>query len=123
MEYPPAKKLVDTLCIHSEEAPVILAKSKSALIPGLTIRPRVVIIAIVCLFLLFSGIYVYTRIHSPQHCVMEVQPEGSSVPSSNETHCFATQAEAINYGSGGRIDLPPDASQSDIDKALNNQSP
>jgi len=103
---------------------MILAKSKPT--PISIVKPRAVMVVALCLLVLFIGIYAFTRIRDAameSHCVMEVQPEGTVNGKSPVERCFATQAEAITYATGGKVNLPPDASQSDIDKALRNQSP
>ncbi len=45
----------------------------------------------------------------PMHCVSS---------ETGDYRCFDSQAEAINYATGGRLNLPHDASQAEIDAAL-----
>lgn len=43
-----------------------------------------------------------------QHCVATVAPIGS-LASTDPVRCFATFSEALDYGTGGRVRLAPDA--------------
>ena len=98
---------------------MILTQSK----PTPIIQPRIVVIIALSLLILGAGLIINSFSHREEHCVMEMQPEGSPQISSGELRCFPTQVEALKYATGGRIDLPPDASKADIDYALNHQTP
>jgi hypothetical protein len=87
----------------------------------LTLRNRLIII--VALGLLLVGIYIRVFAHKEEHCVARTYPEGTAPLTSEEPICFRTQAEAIAYATNGRIVLPPNASQNEIDYALRNQTP
>ena len=100
---------------------MILAQPKALPMPHLSLR-RLKIILAVCLLLLGAGLVVHSFRPREEHCVMAAQPEGAP-PVNSEMHCFPTQVEALRYATGGRINLPPDASREEIDYALNHQTP
>jgi hypothetical protein len=75
-----------------------------------------------------SGFFLSEKAKSQpeQHCVVSgavtvmnratgeiVQPAGQPT-----VRCFATFAEAANYGSGGALNLPPNASEEEVAQAL-----
>lgn len=85
-------------------------------------RHKLVLLVVVALVLVVTTTTVANYLYE-EHCVGQVFPsdhtgtEEVSVP----YRCFRTQVEAIRYATGGRIDLPDNASREEIDEALMHQ--
>jgi hypothetical protein len=107
------------------EVHVLVQKSKVLPSTFSAVRSRniMLVISMIVLLMMLYTTYNYIRARGTEHCAMIVQPEGAVPVSNQEMHCFSTQVEALRYATSGKIDLPSNASQSDIDYALQHQSP
>ncbi len=77
---------------------------------------RFLIGAVLCMGI---GLYWVVSAHREEHCVAQIEPEvGGLVAPASEPRCFPTQAEAIYYATGGAVNLPLNASNSDVNAAL-----
>lgn len=86
-----------------------------------SIRSKSVLFAILGILVIFAVGFTITTATRPVHCVSGVEPT-DAVTSPSEPplayRCFDNQAEAINYATGGQVNLPRNASSADIDAAL-----
>ena len=72
-------------------------------------------ITILLIIFLVSALYL-TLSFREEHCTSSLD-----IPPTRPEKCFDTQVEAIYYATDGRIDLPDDATQEEINHALENQ--
>jgi hypothetical protein len=75
-------------------------------------RKGKITIAVLLVVSILVGFFLYREFTSEQSCV-------SSIENPNENICFNSMAEALSYISEGAIILPADASQEEIDAAIN----
>lgn len=75
-------------------------------------RTGKIAIAVLLVVSVLVGIFLYREFTSQQTCV-------TGLENPDETVCFDNMAEALSYISDGAIVLPPDASQEEIDAAIN----
>ena len=75
-------------------------------------RKGKIAIAVLLIVSILLGFFLYRTFTRHQSCV-------TSVENPNENVCFNSMAEALSYISDGAIVLPPDASQEEIDAAIN----
>jgi Na+-translocating ferredoxin:NAD+ oxidoreductase RnfG subunit len=92
---------------------------------GIRINARIGIL--LALIAIIASIMIALRSQPEQHCVVsgaitvvnEATGEIIQQPDAQPTvRCFATFAEAANYGSGGALNLPPNASEEEVAQAL-----
>ena len=72
-------------------------------------RPKSIWLAIVGMVAIGIVVFVISRQTPESHCVSS---------ETGDYQCFDNQAAAINYATGGRVNLPPDASSEEINIAL-----
>jgi hypothetical protein len=88
-----------------------------------TVRFRLILVFTFLLVILFVAVSFLTR---PVHCVSGVASLGTESIQQEQVasqtmvgyKCFDNQAEAINYATGGRTNLPSTVSREEIDAAL-----
>lgn len=84
-----------------------------------SLRFKLILLVIAVLVLVVTA----TAQRYEEHCVEQIFPEDHTGTDEIivSAKCFRTQAEAIRYATGGKIDLPDNASREEIHEALMRQ--
>lgn len=82
------------------------------------------IIILLLIAMTFIAVFITLYSSKPLHCVTGVfSSDTPLVIHTQEYRCFATQAEAIYYATGGGIQIPANASSLEVDAALRANHP